>query len=38
MAEDLRRLEVVLEAERMRQQRILAPAWDSNGRKVEIPA
>jgi guanylate kinase len=38
MAEDLRRLEVILEAERMRQDRIHAPAWEPETKEAEQPA
>jgi guanylate kinase len=38
MAEDLRRLEVILEAERMRQDRVHAPTWDPVGDTEEQPA
>jgi guanylate kinase len=38
MAEDLRRLAVILEAERMRQQRVHVPSWDPSGRREVIPA
>jgi guanylate kinase len=38
MAEDLRRLEVILEAERMRPTRVPTPAWDSRHSMEEPPA